>query len=249
MDMNRDADAHRLSAATIENASKAQRSASSTMHKTGNEESARLIDRPIQVDAESYRRHYMSLPRMITHWHQADSVCTFTRQGGKVLEVGPGSGHTTWLLKHWGMEVETLDFDASVKPDIVGDVTKIPCENGSYDCVLAAEVLEHIPFDDFGKALLELKRICHGHVIITLPAPLVGISALLNFSGLNRRELFLGLPYWIAHKFDGQHYWELGKRGYSLWRIRRLIRRHGFRIVSEFRPAPSLYCYFFVLAG
>ncbi|HJV92561.1 MAG TPA: class I SAM-dependent methyltransferase [Azonexus sp.] len=205
--------------------------------------------RPIQVDAEAYRRHYLSLPRMITHWHQANAVCEFTRRGGRVLEVGPGSGHTTWLLKQWGMDVRTLDFDASVAPDIVGDVTQMPCESRSYDCVLAAEVLEHIPFGEFGKALSELRRVSRGHVVITLPAPFVGGSALLNFSGLKQKGLFFGLPYWIAHKFDGQHYWELGKRGYSLWRIRRLIRQQGLRIVSEFRPAPSLYCYFFVLAG
>jgi len=191
----------------------------------------------------------MTLPRMITHWHQANAVCEWTRLGGSVLEIGPGSGHTTWLLRHWGMNVTTLDFDESIRPDIVGDVTRIPCASNSFDCVIAAEVLEHIPFSEFGKALSELKRICSGHVIITLPAPFAGVSALLNFSGLDEKGLFFGLPYWIAHKFDGQHYWELGKRGYSAWRIRRFVRRQGFRIVREFRPAPSLYCYFFVLAS
>lgn len=207
-----------------------------------------MVARATQVDVDSYRRHYMTLPRMITHWHQADAVSLVTQGGSKVLEIGPGAGHTTWLLRNWGMDVTTLDFDKSVNPDIVGDVTKMPCENNSFECVLAAEVLEHIPFNEFGKALSELRRICYGNVIITLPAPFAGISALLNFSGLNTKGFYLGLPYWVTHKFDGQHYWELGKRGYSLWRIRRLIRRQGFRIVREFRPAPSLYCYFFVLA-
>jgi len=207
-----------------------------------------MVARPIQVDVESYRRRYMSLPRMITHWHQANAVCEHTRQGGSVLEVGPGSGHTTWLLRQWGMKVTTLDFDEAVGPNVVGDVTRIPCDDDAFDCVIAAEVLEHIPFDEFGKALAELGRVCRGHIVVTLPAPFVGAAALLNFSGLNNKGLFFGLPYWVAHKFDGQHYWELGKRGFSVWRIRRQIRRQGFRIVSDFRPAPSLYCYFFVLA-
>jgi hypothetical protein len=208
-----------------------------------------MKNRPIQVDAGSYRRRYMSLPRMITHWHQANAVSEHSLAGAQVLEIGPGAGHTSWLLRQWGMAVTTLDFDPEVRPDIVGDVTQIPCAEGSFDCVLAAEVLEHIPFSEFGKALSELKRVSRGHVVITLPAPFVGASALLNLSGFNPRGLFFGLPYWIAHVFDGEHYWELGKRGYSAWRIRRLIRKHGFRIVSEFRPAPSLYCYFFVLAA
>lgn len=207
-----------------------------------------MASRKTQVDVDSYRRQYMTLPRIITHWHQADAVAQFSKNDGKVLEIGPGAGHTTWLLRNWGIDVTTLDFDKSVKPDIVGDVTNMPCENNSFDCILAAEVLEHIPYVEFGKALSELRRICRGHVIITLPAPFAGASALLNFSGLNSKRIFFGLPYWVTHKFDGQHYWELGKRGYSVWRIRRLIRSQGFRVVKEFRPAPSLYCYFFVLA-
>ena len=198
---------------------------------------------------ESYRRRYMSLPRMITHWHQANSVADVTAVGGKVLEIGPGAGHTTWLLRHWGLHVTTLDFDSSVNPDIVGDVTNISCETDSFDCVLAAEVLEHIPFSEFEKALLELKRVSRGPVIVTLPAPFAGMSSLINFSGLKARGLYFGLPYWVSHKFDGQHYWELGKRGYSIWRIRRIFKRLGFYAISEFRPAPSLYCYFFVMGS
>lgn len=208
-----------------------------------------MTGRPTQVDVESYRRRYMTLPRMITHWHQANAVFEATRQGGRVLEIGPGSGHTTWLLRQMGMDVTTLDFDASLRPDIVGDVTRIPCADDSFDCVLAAEVLEHIPFGEFGKALSELRRVCHGQVVITLPAPFAGASALLNLSGLKPRGLFFGLPFWITHKFDGEHYWELGKFGFGVRKIRRHIRQQGFRIVSEFRPAPSLYCYFFVLSG
>lgn len=207
-----------------------------------------MLERPIQVEAASYRRRYMTLPRMITHWHQANAVADAVPHGGRVLEIGPGAGHTTWLLRQWGLEVTTLDFDAAVSPDIVGDVTKIPCDGKSFDCVIAAEVLEHIPFIEFDKALSELKRVCRGQVIITLPAPFAGISALLNFAGLKPRGLFFGLPFWVNHKFDGQHYWELGKRGFSVWRIRRILRRQGFQIIREFRPAPSLYCYFFILS-
>jgi len=184
----------------------------------------------------------MTLPRMITHWHQANAVAEQTGPGGTVLEIGPGAGHTTWLLRQWGLNVTTLDYDAAINPDIVGDITKMPCESKSYDCILAAEVLEHIPFNEFEKALAELKRVSNGCVIITLPAPFVGISGLFNFSGLNTKDMYLGLPYWVKHKFDGEHYWEFGKRGYSIWRIRRIIRKLGFIIEKEFRPAPSLYC-------
>lgn len=203
--------------------------------------------RPIQVDIESYRQRYMTLPRMITHWHQANVVVNAASRGGKVLEIGPGAGHTTWLLRQWGMEVTTLDFDPKITPNIVGDVTSLPIANDAFDCVLAAEVLEHIPFAEFGTALSELRRISKGYVVISLPAPFVGISALLNFSGLQERGMHFGVPFLVNHKFDGQHYWELGKRGYSISKVRDVIRSTGLKIVNEFRPAPSLYTYFFVM--
>jgi hypothetical protein len=145
--------------------------------------------------------------------------------------------------------VTTLDFDPSVRPDVVGDVTKIPCDNGTFDCVLAAEVLEHLPFEEFGAALSELKRVSRGHVVVTLPAPFVGVSALFNLPKMRPKGLFVGVPYFVRHRFDGEHYWELGKRGYGRRRIRRVIHECGLRIVKEFRPAPSLYCYFFVMSA
>lgn len=201
-----------------------------------------------QVDAATrYRRRYMSLVRTITHWHQANEVARATPDGGDVLEIGPGSGHTTWLMRHWGYRVVTLDFASAVRPDVVGDVTRLPVSDRSFDCVLAAEVLEHIPFDEFRDALSELRRVSRGPVIVTLPAPFVGVSTLLNLPGLEPKGFFLGLPHATRHRWDGEHYWELGKQGYGIGAVKRRIAAAGLRLVKAFRPAPSLYCYFFVL--
>jgi ubiquinone/menaquinone biosynthesis C-methylase UbiE len=200
-----------------------------------------------QVDAAThYTRRYMTLPRMITHWHQANEVTRTTPSGGEVLEIGPGSGHTTWLLRQWGYAVTTLDFDPKVSADIVGDVTRLPLQDGAVDCVIAAEVLEHIPFEEFEVALRELRRVSRKSVIVTLPAPFLGISALWNWPLLEPRGLFIGVPYVVKHAFNGEHYWELGKRGYGVRKISRKITESGLRIVRAFRPPPSLYCYFFV---
>jgi hypothetical protein len=185
---------------------------------------------------------------MITHWHQANEVANALPPSGRVLEIGPGSGHTTWILRQWGFDVTTLDFDPRLQPNAVGDVTRIPFRDDSFDCVLAAEVLEHLPFEDFGTAIGELKRVSRGQVVVTLPAPFVGISTLWNWPLLEPRGLFLGVPYWVRHRFNGEHYWELGKRGFSVGRIRRYMRQQGLTILREFRPAPSLYSYFFVMA-
>ena len=151
------------------------------------------------------------------------------------------------MLRRWGYEITTLDFDPALKPDIVGDVTKLQLEDNCFDCVLATEILEHLPFSEFDVALSELARVSRKHVIITLPSPLVGMSVLANLPHIKPLGFSIGLPCMIKHEFDGQHYWELGKIGYSKRRVRRHIRHHNLDIIREYRPAASLTCYFFVL--
>ena len=83
-----------------------------------------------------------------------------------------------------GIERPTLDTDLRLGPELGGDVSKIPLRTASFDCVLAAEVLEHIPFEIFGLALDELIRVSRRYIIITLPAPLFGDSALISIPQL-----------------------------------------------------------------
>jgi ubiquinone/menaquinone biosynthesis C-methylase UbiE len=196
----------------------------------------------------NYPRRYLTLPRIITHWHQANEVARTAPQGGDVLEVGPGSGHTTWVLRNWGYKVTTVDYLATVRPDVVADVTKLPLADQCTDCALAAEVLEHLPFDQFIPALRELRRVSRQSVVVTLPAPFLGVSALWNWPKFEPKGIFMGVPYAVKHRWNGEHYWEVGKRGYSVGRITRCISESGLKLVRSFRPAPSLYCYFFVLA-
>lgn len=203
--------------------------------------------RDIQVDASWYGRRYMDQERIITHWHQAVRTAERCPEGGRVLEVGPGNGHVTWLLRSWGLQVDTLDFDPELKPDIVGDVTCLPLADKAYDCVLAAEVLEHLPWKEFNTALAELRRVCRGHVVLTLPAPFLGLSLMGNMTWVDTIALHLGLPHWKRHRFDGQHYWEVGKRGTERRVVRKAILQAGFQIEHEYRPAPSRYCLFFLL--
>lgn len=53
--------------------------------------------------------------------------------------------------------------------DIVSDITSIPVEDMSFDCVLCTEVLEHVPYPD--KAIEEFSRILRvgGTLILTAP--------------------------------------------------------------------------------
>jgi hypothetical protein len=198
----------------------------------------------VQVQPDHYLGDYLNLPRMITYYYQAALVRDC---GGRALEIGMGMGLTTWILRRWGMDVTTLDFDPELNPNCAGDIRNMPFADGSIDTILAAEILEHLPFDQFAECLAELRRVARKYVIITLPCPLVGVNLGINLPLLEPIFIALGFRQLSKPRFDGQHYWELDRLGYPKRKIRAAINSAGFEIQKEFRPGLSLYNYFFVL--
>lgn len=172
-----------------------------------------------QVDATHYRRGvYRAKERWASYWHQLDLV----RACGPhtVLEVGPGPGVVTTTLRTEGVQVTTCDIAPDLAPDIVGSVTALPAADASYDVVLCAEVLEHIRWDDVPRACAELKRVARGHVVVAVPHPGWVFSLSLKVPLVSRMSFLLQIPFfWHTHTFNGEHYWELGTRGYSLRRF------------------------------
>ena len=199
----------------------------------------------LQVSADHYLGDYLNLPRMMTYWYQAKAVRDCG--GERVLEIGVGMGLTAWILSRWGLKVSTLDLDPALGPTCTGDLRKMPFADGSFDTILIAEVLEHLPFEQFGACLTELRRVARRHVIVTLPCPLVGFHLGINIPLLEPVFVSLGFRQFSRPRFDGQHYWELDRLGYPKRRIRSALRKAGFGIEKEFRPGLSLYNYFFVL--
>jgi len=131
--------------------------------------------------AHYWSRDYNTKERLASSWHQVDEVL---RLGGRrVLEVGPGSGLVTDWLRRAGLEVTTVDIDGALKPTVVAPVTDLPLESGSFDVVLCAEVLEHLPYARVPAALRELARVATRGVVISVPdvTPWVGVSYPLYF--------------------------------------------------------------------
>ncbi|VVB99043.1 Ubiquinone biosynthesis O-methyltransferase [uncultured archaeon] len=86
---------------------------------------------------------------------------------GKVLDAGGASSPYRELVPH--MEYLCLDLNAGHKPDIVGDVHCLPLKNGSFDTVIATELLEHCR--DPKKVVSEFRRVLKkgGAVVASCP--------------------------------------------------------------------------------
>ena len=83
----------------------------------------------------------------------------------------------------------TLDIDPALKPDITGSVLSIPLGDKAFDAVGCFEVLEHLPYEEFPKALSEIRRVCSGRAVLSVPdhTPIYRFNIELPLIGRKRR--------------------------------------------------------------
>ncbi len=201
----------------------------------------------IQVPKEHYfSQKYNHKARWLSYWYQIDSVLGLKPL--TVLETGLGSGVVKDYLKKCGLEVKTFDIDAELNPDFIGSVERIPVPDNSFDCVLAAEILEHLPFSKFAGCLSEIRRVSRRYAVISLPsARRTLINFYLKLPLLPALKIFFQVPSFKVHTFNGQHYWELGKQGFGLGMIEKIIRENGWEVKSSFTPSDVPTKHFFIL--
>lgn len=182
--------------------------------------------------------------RWISYWHQIDEVLKL--QPKMVLEIGIGNKMVSDYLKKQGLEVKTLDINKDLKPDFIASVISMPLANDSFDVILCAEILEHLPFKDFEKALLELERVGKRYIVLSLPhfGPPLKLSFKIPF--LKQVKLSWKIPYHPQHKSESPHCWEIGKKGYSAKKIRNILKKY-FKIKKEFIPFENQYHHFYIL--
>jgi len=186
---------------------------------------------------------YNGKSRWMSYWHQINEVLSLKPKN--VLEIGIGNKTVANYLKSQGVEVITFDKDEKLKPDVVGDVLEIPFGNNSFDVILCAEVLEHLFFNDFENALYELKRVSKKYVVLSLPHFGHSITLSIKIPLIKEKRLAIRIPHPIAHKL-GEHYWEVGKRGYSLSKIKKILKKY-FKIKKDYIPFENQYHHFFIL--
>jgi predicted SAM-dependent methyltransferase len=201
-----------------------------------------------QVDDGHYDfQAYLEFPRWSSYWHQCREV--LDTPAGPVLEIGPGPGVFQAVVRQLGRDILSLDFDKRVRPDVVASATSLPFADNSFAAVCCFQMLEHLPYEQSQRAFTDMCRVAARRVILSLPdarkavristrVPLLGDSTfLIPLSIIPRRR----------HVFNGEHYWEINKRGWALEKVVADFERAGrVRLLRTYRAPMNHYHRFFV---
>lgn len=181
-----------------------------------------------------------SLHQWNYYWYQINILNTELSKGDSILEIGIGTRFTSNYLKSKGFRVTTIDIDPVKEPDIVANIVDYEFKE-NFDHVLAFEVFEHIPYEDFRKVLQNISHICDKNIFISLPRnekvwialnlELPG-SKSFNFKISTRRKK-------IISKY---HHWEVDFKEYTNDLLEETFQESNFEL-REREKFLSLYFY------
>lgn len=190
----------------------------------------------VQVGADHYTSRYDDHDKWLSYYWQIEQ--TLACKPRQVLEIGGGHGLVAWYLRKNGVRVFTADIDTRLGPSVLASVTQLPFRDNAFDVVICCDVLEHMPFESSVEALREIHRITARRAVFSVPHYVLSLALLARAPILHMRELRIRIPVLFGKPVrpGGEHYWELGRPGYPVKKLRKALQSVGFKILQEGSP-------------
>lgn len=164
-----------------------------------------------------------------------------------ILEIGVGNKVVKNCLKQIVKNYKVMDINPKLNPDILSDLRGFKPElREEFDCLICAEVLEHMPFNDLEKNLTNIYNYLtqDGKAIITIPHRRARLMIITPFS--YQKPTIINLPFWLKSSprsfyqqvikkkvwIDPHHCWEIGDGKIKKNKVESIIKKVGFSIDS-----------------
>jgi hypothetical protein len=204
-------------------------------------------DGSVQVQKIHYDfLNYVNLERWDSYYHQIEETLAFNPKS--VLIVGVGDNIVGTILSQQNVNITTFDFDETLYPDILGDITNIKniLQGKKFDVLICCQVLEHLPYENFEQILQQFSEITN-NVVISLPYSPAYFQIDIKIPRIRERRMLInihkGYKKFVPNK---QHYWEIGYKGFSKRKIQKSITKY-FEIKKQFTAKNCHYHLFFTL--
>ena len=145
-----------------------------------------------------------------------------------VLEIGTGCEIVKNCLQPIVERYVTMDVNSKLTPDILADIREFRPElKNRFDCIIIAEVLEHIPFAEVEMACKNLLvyLVPGGKVFVTTPHQ--RYAALFVISTIE--PYVLTIPR-SKTPIDTSHHWEIGDGKIKQKQLESIFESVGFKI-------------------
>lgn len=208
------------------------------------------VPSPMPIDREEWGKQ-LNLSNFVNTYYQYRDLQLF-KACGRVLIIGPGQGLDAIILKWRGYEVRTFDIDETFSPDFTGSVHDLSFfSDREFDVVIVSHVLEHLPELYLDVALKEISRVGK-YALVYLPVHGKHVQFKVSL-GSREYSLIVDLFNFFkktdgvtARYMGGQHYWEIGVRGYRVRDLTNRLSKH-FKIIDSYRNKDWMPSYNFVL--
>jgi len=197
---------------------------------------------------------YLNLKRWDSYYKQLELIQSVKAKS--VLEIGPGNGVLSSVLRRFGIHIKTFDIDPEVPANWHGDVKDIssivPLER--FDCVVAFEVLEHVPWKNVQRILCGIKKVTKRWIIISVPYSGIFMMPVLRLGRRGLREWKIGVRipgFWRSDKYYKRsgHYWECGAAGYNIRRVRKMFASLLNIVAEDYHPVDKSQVFWILEKG
>lgn len=191
----------------------------------------------------------MSEPQALAHEAIYDTVESILNSShGRLLDVPAGEGALALRLKNLGFEVECCDlypelfklFDIEIRSGNLD--TRLPYDDGIFDCVVCVEGLEHI--ENPSNAISEFSRLLKtgGQLIVSVPN-IMNIEErfkwLINGYTSHFKPLSAEALAEIKRDFAGMEEVALHVNPIGYSEVRFLLEKYGFKLEQTFADKPK----------
>lgn len=209
----------------------------------------------VQVDSKHYKfSEYVGEDRWCSYYKQIEEIINCKAKS--VLLIGMGDGLVPNVVSQIcdDIKITTFDFAEDLNPDICGDVLELSSnaniQGGGYDAVVCCQVLEHLPYEEFEKALRQINTCLKksGKLILSLPDGGTEMAFSLRIPKFCKMSFFCRVPkIWRnTIEFNGEHYWEVNTaRTYTARKVRKVI-KSVFNLEKEYLVNNNHYHRFYI---